>query len=193
METIGGRLRFERERLALSQPVLAEMCGVTMRSQRNYEKDERLPDAGYLAAATRSGVDVVYVLTGERLPGTPALTPEESALLDNFRHSPPAARKAIKATERSARATRKTWRRGRMRLIHNDGMPGRSGRYGCSLWSCSARNEHNSRKGGAWQTTRSSSRIRARARCVRPRLAYRGQRCCSDRFPCSFEGVGNGL
>jgi len=98
METIGGRLRFERERLALSQPVLAEMCGVTMRSQRNYEKDERLPDAGYLAAATRSGVDVVYVLTGERLPGTPALTPEESALLDNFRHSPPAARKAIKAT-----------------------------------------------------------------------------------------------
>ena len=90
METIGGRLRFERERLALSQPVLAEMCGVTMRSQRNYEKDERLPDAGYLAAATRSGVDVVYVLTGERLPGTPALTPEESA--------PPAARKAIKAT-----------------------------------------------------------------------------------------------
>jgi len=26
-----------------------------------------------------------------------------------------------------------------MRLIHSDGMPGRSGRYGCSLWSCSAR------------------------------------------------------
>lgn len=69
-----------------------------MRSQRNYEKDERLPDAGYLAAAMQAKVDVVYVLTGQRSPGAPALTPEESALLDNFRHSPPAARQALKTT-----------------------------------------------------------------------------------------------
>lgn len=98
MPSIGNRLRKERERLALSQPAMAEMCGVTMRYQRNYEKDERLPDAGYLAAAMQAKVDVVYVLTGQRSPGVPSLTPEESALLDNFRHSPPAARQALKTT-----------------------------------------------------------------------------------------------
>lgn len=98
MPSIGNRLRNERERLALSQPAMAEICGVTMRSQRNYEKDERLPDAGYLAAATRANVDVMYVLTGQRSPGLPSLTPEETALIDNFRHSPPAARQALKTT-----------------------------------------------------------------------------------------------
>ncbi len=98
MPSIGNRLRIERDRLALSQPALAEICGVGKRSQRNYEKDERLPDAAYLAAALQAGVDVVYVLTGQRAPGAPSLTPEEAALVDNFRHSPPEARKAIKTT-----------------------------------------------------------------------------------------------
>jgi len=98
MPSIGSRLLEERERLVLTQPAMAEICGVTMRSQRNYEKDERLPDAAYLAAATHAGVDVVYALTGQRSAGAPSLTPEETALVDNFRHSPPEAQKAIKAT-----------------------------------------------------------------------------------------------
>ncbi|NMQ05281.1 XRE family transcriptional regulator [Candidatus Accumulibacter phosphatis] len=98
MSSIGNRLREERERLGMSQPAMAAVCGVTMRSQRNYEKDERLPDASYLASATKVNVDVLFVLTGQRSPGVPSLTPEESALLDNFRHSPPAARQALKTT-----------------------------------------------------------------------------------------------
>ena len=98
MPSIGNRLREERERLGMSQPAMAEVCGVTMRSQRNYEKDERVPDASYLASATLVNVDILFVLTGQRSPGAPALTPEESALLDNFRHSPPAAQKALKTT-----------------------------------------------------------------------------------------------
>ena len=40
-------------------------------------------------------VDAV-VITGSR--GGVVLTPEETALVDNFRHSPPEAQKAIKAT-----------------------------------------------------------------------------------------------
>ncbi len=98
MHSFGDRLIEERQRLRLTQKSLADSCGVTARSQVNYEKGDRQPDAVYLAALAAVGGDVLYVLTGERLAGTPALTPEESALLDNFRHSPPAARKAIKAT-----------------------------------------------------------------------------------------------
>lgn len=98
---IGNRLREERERLGLSQPALADICGVTMRSQRNYEKGDRQPDASYLAAVSAAGADVLYILTGQRSGAaapTPVLKPEEAALLDNYRHSSPEGKKAIKAT-----------------------------------------------------------------------------------------------
>tara|TARA_R110000796_G_scaffold26354_18_gene73316 strand:- start:720 stop:1160 length:441 start_codon:yes stop_codon:yes gene_type:complete len=63
---IGERLRSERERLGFGQQNLADLCGVTMRSQRNYEKGQRQPDALYLAAVAAAGIDVLYVLTGLR-------------------------------------------------------------------------------------------------------------------------------
>ncbi|WP_297572627.1 helix-turn-helix domain-containing protein [uncultured Deefgea sp.] len=66
MSFIGGRLLDERERLGLSQTELSEKCGIAMRSQRNYEKGERVPDAEYLAALAASGADVLYILTGQR-------------------------------------------------------------------------------------------------------------------------------
>ena len=87
--------------MGLSQPALAEVCGVTMRSLRNYEKGERQPDASCLAAMAAAGADVLYILTGQR-SGTaapaPALKPDEAALLDNYRHSSAEGKKAIKAT-----------------------------------------------------------------------------------------------
>lgn len=64
MSTIGERLRKERERLGLNQTAFAEAGGVQKRAQINYEKDERFPDAGYLAAVAAVGVDVLFVLTG---------------------------------------------------------------------------------------------------------------------------------
>ena len=98
MKTFGDRLKEERERLGLSQTDFGAIGGVQKLAQINYEKGPRVPDLTYLAGISAAGADVLYIVTGQRLPGTPALTPEESALLDNFRHSPPAARKAIKAT-----------------------------------------------------------------------------------------------
>ncbi len=107
MSTIGQRLREERERLGLNQTDFAEIGGIQKRAQINYEKDERHPDAAYLAAITEAGVDVLYVLVGQRQVGVtsaPAqeqeapLTPEERALLENFRHCSPDTRAAIKAT-----------------------------------------------------------------------------------------------
>lgn len=66
MPLLGDRLRAERERLGLSQQELADLCGVTMRSQRNYEKGERQPDAAYLAAMAAARIDMLYVVTGQR-------------------------------------------------------------------------------------------------------------------------------
>lgn len=60
----GERLRAERERLGLGQQEMADECGVTMRSQRNYEKGERQPDAAYLTAFTALGGDVLFLLAG---------------------------------------------------------------------------------------------------------------------------------
>lgn len=64
--TIGARLREERLRLALSQRELGEIGGVEANAQRHYEDASRFPKANYLAAIAAAGVDVLYVLTGER-------------------------------------------------------------------------------------------------------------------------------
>lgn len=81
--SIGARLRSERERLGLGQLELAEAGGVNRNSQGAYEKGERLPDAGYLAAAAVLGVDALYVITGVRQQSA-GLSPEQSQLLEYF-------------------------------------------------------------------------------------------------------------
>ncbi|WP_085656124.1 helix-turn-helix domain-containing protein [Pseudomonas sp. B11(2017)] len=66
--TIGDRLKEERSRLGLSQTDLGAAGGVGKTTQINYEKGSGSPDAKYLAAAAELGVDVLYVVTGERKP-----------------------------------------------------------------------------------------------------------------------------
>ncbi|MDH1211116.1 helix-turn-helix domain-containing protein [Pseudomonas chengduensis] len=99
MPSLGERLRDERERLGMSQQEVADECGVTMRSQRNYEKDERQPDASYLAGLAKTGADVIYVVTGVR--STPDLTgqlpADEQLLLEAYRGMAAPARKALLA------------------------------------------------------------------------------------------------
>ncbi|MBR8073938.1 helix-turn-helix transcriptional regulator [Burkholderia cenocepacia] len=63
-------------RIGLSQDEFATVGGVARRSQSAYESDERAPDAAYLLAVREIGVDIGYVLTGERLAaGEAALAP----------------------------------------------------------------------------------------------------------------------
>lgn len=100
---IGSRLREERERLGLSQEGLGGIGGVKKLAQFNYEKGERQPDAAYLAAVAAAGVDVLYVVTGQRsnAPLTahlPSASPRETALLDNYRNSPETGKDAIERT-----------------------------------------------------------------------------------------------
>lgn len=68
MSGIGVRLREERERLGLSQRAFGEIGGVEANAQGKYESGSRAPKADYLAAVARKGVDVLYVLTGQRTP-----------------------------------------------------------------------------------------------------------------------------
>ncbi|MCO8364141.1 helix-turn-helix transcriptional regulator [Burkholderia cenocepacia] len=63
---VGARLREERTRLNLSQSAFADVAGVTKTTQGNYETNKRSPDALYLAAIAQHGVDIQYVVTGQR-------------------------------------------------------------------------------------------------------------------------------
>jgi len=81
----GARLDAERERLGLSQTALAALAGTTKRTVFSWEKGKTAPDAFQLMQLRSAGMDVVYILTGQR--GGDLLRPDESALLDNYRHS----------------------------------------------------------------------------------------------------------
>ncbi len=70
MLNIGERLKEERVRLGFNQAEFAAFGGVAKTSQFNYEKGDRSPDADYLAAVSAQGVDILYVVTGERKPQT---------------------------------------------------------------------------------------------------------------------------
>lgn len=85
MPDIASRLKASREGLGLSQQAIAEHCGVTARSQRNYEAGERLPDADYLGRLVDLGIDVVFLLTGVRSGAQPSTDPAELVLLENYR------------------------------------------------------------------------------------------------------------
>lgn len=86
MCSLGSRLREERERLGLNQEAFGQIGGVNRNSQAKYEKDLRQPDAGYLAAVAAVGVDVLYVITGQRTPHKEeALSVREQKVLYNFR------------------------------------------------------------------------------------------------------------
>lgn len=86
---IGERLKEERQRLGLNQSDFAALAGVAKNTQLNYEKEERSPDAAYLAAVAAAGVDVLYVLTGTRTPRpVEGLSVAEEKVLDNYRSLP---------------------------------------------------------------------------------------------------------
>lgn len=83
---IGDRLKEERERLGLNQTDFAALAGASKNTQYNYEKGGRSPDANYLAAASAAGIDVLYVLTGERRPAAAeSVSAEELELVMAYR------------------------------------------------------------------------------------------------------------
>lgn len=98
---IGARLKEERERLGYTQPVFAELAGAKKRTLIDWEKGVSSPTAVQLAEFSKIGVDVLYVLTGDRrathVVQQTALSPRQAALLDNYEHTDEAGKKIIEA------------------------------------------------------------------------------------------------
>lgn len=70
----------------MNQTQIGECGGVTKKTQMLYEAGERFPDAAYLAAIAKAGVDVRYIITGDREGPPPmTLTADERELLALFR------------------------------------------------------------------------------------------------------------
>ena len=87
------RLREIRKGMNLTQADFGALAGVTVTAQLNYEKGTRNPDTAYLERLAAHGVDVVYLLTGERIPrGAAALSEAEAALIARWRSGSPALR-----------------------------------------------------------------------------------------------------
>ena len=67
---MGARLREERERLGLLQPDMAALGQAKPRTYQDWERGIAVVGAEFLAAVAGHGVDVGYVITGQRT--TPA-------------------------------------------------------------------------------------------------------------------------
>ena len=87
---IGARLKSERLRLGLTQTMLGAAGGVEVNAQGRYEAGARTPRADYLALIAKVGVDVLYVVTGQRMKnqasdfmsgcGSPSVNQSESKI-----------------------------------------------------------------------------------------------------------------
>ena len=75
MLSIGERLKEERERLGFTIPAFAEAAGAKKNTVIDWQKDVSSPPATRLAALMEVGVDVMYVLTGQRTPAQTAKRP----------------------------------------------------------------------------------------------------------------------
>jgi len=90
----GARLAEERKRLGLKQAEFAALVGTDVPKQSLYENDRRSLRAAYLAKAAAAGVDVLYVLTGQRSAGS-WLDEDSSRLLAALLSLPPGLRQAL--------------------------------------------------------------------------------------------------
>lgn len=100
--------------MGFNQADFAAFAGVAKTSQFNYEKGDRSPDAAYLAAVAEKGVDVLYVVTGERkpLPST-SLSREVSEFFEVYQLVSETDRDVLYRTACAfARAADPSWKKG---------------------------------------------------------------------------------
>lgn len=91
---IGERLKALREEHGWSQQKAADMAGIRREMWAKYEAGSE-PGARALAALASAGVDVTYLLTGQRHPlAPPPLNADEQELLALFRAAPLAVKAA---------------------------------------------------------------------------------------------------
>ena len=87
--------------LGFNQSEFAELVGSSYKSQLRWEKDESSPSADALNIWAGIGLDVLYVVTGQRsadLPSRlniPKMSQEKQELMDAFDNMSPEQRRAI--------------------------------------------------------------------------------------------------
>lgn len=93
---VGERLREERDKLAMNQTDFGLAVGVSRGTQKAYELESSSPDVRYLCALQGMGVDVTYILTGNRA-GAPLgdISTEEHQVLDMYRSLPESDKRHI--------------------------------------------------------------------------------------------------
>jgi transcriptional regulator with XRE-family HTH domain len=96
--SIGERLREERERLGFNQPAFAGFAETTKQTLFSWETGNSSPKADQLEKLAERGVDVYYVLTGQRIGSVTVLSARESALVNNYRAAPEDAKRALETT-----------------------------------------------------------------------------------------------
>lgn len=65
-EQVAQSIRAERERLGLTQAAFGELAGVGRATQIFYENHDRFPDTEYFEKLAAHGVDVLFLLSGQR-------------------------------------------------------------------------------------------------------------------------------
>lgn len=112
--SLGARLAEERARLRLTQQDVADACATTREAIGRYERDVNVPGGDALEAFAKLGMDVQFLITGVRSSnlnkvaeesGTykvekgrvGALSKDEEALVEKYRHLKPADRTRLHA------------------------------------------------------------------------------------------------
>ena len=96
----GERIKEERERLDFNQADFAALAGATRKTLFNWESGAASPNAAALAAWAEAGLDVLYVVTGQRsqpVPPAQELPRQEQEWLALYRNSSEEVRAALKA------------------------------------------------------------------------------------------------
>lgn len=100
----GERIKEERERLGFNQADFAALAGATRKTLFNWESGAASPNAAALAAWADAGLDVLYVVTGQRTGGASAPAPARAVsegdrvMLENFHAAPAQVQAGIKTT-----------------------------------------------------------------------------------------------
>lgn len=101
---VAERMRAERKRIGKTQAQIAEDGGVSERTYQDWERRLSPVNIEFLLRVAAQGIDIAYVLTGKREAELSPLTPEETALLDNYRNASAegqaAARAVLNAVEK---------------------------------------------------------------------------------------------
>lgn len=110
---VGRRLGEERAKLNMSVTTACEQFGVSRSSWYGYEAGEVFPTQKILAALAAAGIDISYILTGQRGTPLPAgegpgvraapLSSDEEWVLDCYRTATGEARRLIEQAARVAK------------------------------------------------------------------------------------------